>query len=284
MTLLSIYGLTIAAAMLLSAGLAVLGAHIATRDKAVQTLCLGQGAMLGVITGIGLAHALDLTGVSAGSLPFASAAICATLTFAGSERLLRDKHAAKNTVLVSLFAVLLAAGHLASALFPGLEHHMTQRYFGDLATVSREESLAILGVAAALLFTLTKVSRHLLRDSFNTAVLGRAARSSSERSSGLMFNLIVVCVLAASVQVVGFLFTTVCLFLPTTLMKFCKIPGTGRHLRLSIAIATVGTGSGFLLSLFASRLPTVPTITAVMALTGLIISRLPAAPEPGAQS
>src|SRR5690606_37998596 len=119
---------TIVAASLLAAGLSVLGAHIATRDKAMQTLCLGQGAMLGVITGIGVAHALDGSGLILAWLPFAIAATCAGLTFALSERLLRNKHASKNTVLVSLFGILLAAGYLASALFPGLESHMTQRY------------------------------------------------------------------------------------------------------------------------------------------------------------
>jgi ABC-type Mn2+/Zn2+ transport system permease subunit len=267
--LLSIYGITIMAATLLAMGLAVLGAHIATRDKAMQTMCIGQGAMLGVITGIGLSHALFHDSHVIGWLPLLIAGICSGLTFLLSERFLRHRHAAKNTVLVAMFTMLLSAGYLATTMFPGLENHLTQRYFGDLATMSQTQSTIALIVAALLLIILAISARPMLRDTFNGAILGRLAGLSPKRRSSLLFNLLVVGMTAASVQVAGFLFTTMALFLPTTCISFSRRAGASRHLRLCMAVAGVGTSAGFTFALYASRLPTVPTIAVAVAVAGI---------------
>ena len=46
--LLQLYWFFILASTLLSGGLALLGAQLASKDRAMQTMCVGQGAMLGV--------------------------------------------------------------------------------------------------------------------------------------------------------------------------------------------------------------------------------------------
>ena len=40
-----------------------MGIQLAARDRAMQTLCMGQGAMLGVLLGLGLAVVLGLLGL-----------------------------------------------------------------------------------------------------------------------------------------------------------------------------------------------------------------------------
>ena len=78
-TLLAIYSVAIVASACLASGLALLGAQLATRDRAVQTLCIGQGAMFGVLLGIGLCQVRGLEGAAEEFTPFALAAVFAVL-------------------------------------------------------------------------------------------------------------------------------------------------------------------------------------------------------------
>ena len=59
--LLSIYAWTIAASTILGSALALLGVQLAARDRAMQTMCIGQGAMLGVLVGIGFFLGFEAT-------------------------------------------------------------------------------------------------------------------------------------------------------------------------------------------------------------------------------
>ncbi|HYX36991.1 MAG TPA: metal ABC transporter permease [Oligoflexus sp.] len=259
--LLSIYGWTIAASMFLAAGLALLGSQLAARDRAMQTLCLGQGAMLGVLLGLGLAvHPL---------FPLLTALISAALTFGISEFLVARRMASSNTHFASLFAVLLAGGYLISALFPALENHMAQKYFGDLATLSTEESYWGLIVGVVLLMLMIVYHRRFTCESFEKAITGSQRVGRWPWTS---FDLIALLTLCFCVQTVGYLFTIACLFLPTAVASRQLPAGLRRHLWFCGTTSAVAAGAGFLLSLESSRLPTVPSIIVMILITSLMMT------------
>jgi ABC-type Mn2+/Zn2+ transport system permease subunit len=249
--------------MILAAGLALLGTQVAARDRAMQTLCMGQGAMLGVLLGLGLAiHPL---------LPLFTALVSAILTFVVSEFLVARRMASSNTHFSSLFAVLLAGGYLISALFPALENHMAQKYFGDLATLSTEESYWVLILGLALLFLMSLFHRRFTCESFEKSITGKVHQGRVPFSS---FDLITLVTLCFCVQTVGYLFTIACLFIPTAVASRQLTAGLRRHLWFCAITAFTASGAGFYLSLESTRLPTVPTIIAIMLLVSLLLSPL----------
>jgi ABC-type Mn2+/Zn2+ transport system permease subunit len=263
-TLLQIYWLPILASIALSVGLAQLGAQLAARDRAMQTLCIGQGAMLGVLAGIGIAQVLGVGELAEAIVPFVLAVFAAIGTFAVSERLVAHKSASRNTHFAALFAALLAGGYLVSALFPALENHMAQKYFGDLATISQPEAWSTLLIGSALSAWLTIRASAVTRESFAASILGGNPYATA---GGRIFALVALAAICFSVQIVGFLFTTACLFIPTAIAAASRRVGLRHHLTAICISSGAAAAIGFLLSLYLTRLPTVPAIVAVMSVS-----------------
>lgn len=264
--LLGIYRWTILSGGLLASALALLGCHLAARDRATQTLCVAQGATLGALLGIGVLHSLSAQESRVHYSPLFSALAVAALAFAAGEGVSKGRSASRNTYLVSLFVALLAASMLVSALFPALESHMAQVFFGDLATLTdRDAGLAAGGATLALAWLVWR-RRWLASQTFEMAVVPEAAATSRYPTDVAWFGALSLALLALSVQFVGLLFTAGCLFLPTALLAGARTAGLSRHLITCSAVAAVGSASGFALSLFWPRLPTVPTIVAVILL------------------
>jgi len=253
--LLNIYWLSVFASSLLGGGLALLGVQLAARDKAMQTMCVGQGAMLGVLLGIGLTQIFHGGTAWKISLPFALAASTATITFTASERLVKNKSSSSNTHFAALFSILLAGGFLISSLFPALENHMTQKYFGDLATMNEQSAWTVSFLGLTLIVTLFKYQRPISRDSFAQTILG--SRTTPTR---LLFSIGTLLTLCIAVQLVGFLFTVACLFLPTSILSFGSKNGLQRHTVTCCGVAIIACCGGFLFTLWQTHLPTVPTI------------------------
>ncbi len=269
--LFAIYGWTIVASVFLAAGLALLGCQLAARDRAMQTLCMGQGAMLGVLLGLGIVQTLLHDEPLATFLPLILALVVAALTFVLSERLVAHRMASSNTHFASLFALLLAGGYLVSALFPALENHMAQKYFGDLATISSGESYAGIAVGILLVGLMALCSRSFTQASFEKAITGEVVVSSRWLRLS-RFDLLSLVVLCFCVQTVGYLFTIACLFIPTAIASRTLAAGLNRHLSFCAIVAAFATGLGFCLSLNSNILPTVPTIISCLLLVGLLVS------------
>jgi ABC-type Mn2+/Zn2+ transport system permease subunit len=233
----------------------------------MQTLCIGQGATLGVLLGIGLCQALHASDLLEVSLPFAFAFTGAAITYLISERVVSIKSASSNTHFTAIFAALLGGGYLVSALFPALENHMAQKYFGDIATISEQSARFVLVFALLLFGCMLKFQRNISRDSFAAAI--RGARLST---SNLFFSLGTLITISLSVQLVGFLFTVACLFIPTSIQSFNRRIGLKRHLLACLAIAAFSCCMGFVLTLWQTNLPTVPTIIVTMASTAFIVN------------
>jgi zinc transport system permease protein len=260
-----IYWPVILASAILAGGLAVLGTHVAMRDQSMQTLCLSQAALLGVLIGIGAGdgRATSIEQV----LPFISAALVSAICFWVSERWIRRLLASRSTILSALLVVLMSLAALTTSLFPGLENHMSQQFFGDLATTSSGEVWFLGVIALALATTLFIEFRRMLRRSFDQAAFGADA---AHKNRDWLFPLILLTAVSASVQLVGFLFVATCLFVPTSVLTSIRVPGLRLHLVLCVGTAVVGTVIGFTGSLMFTVLPTVPTIVVAMVVCAIV--------------
>lgn len=268
--LVSLYFWTILAGLAAAPALAILGAQLATRDRAMQSLCVGQGAMLGVLLGIGILHQFE--GSTLGALgPFASAILLSALTVLATDRLATKRIASKNTIFAFVFALLLAGGSLVSSLFPALESHMAQVYFGDLATLTVLDSKITFFASIVCLALLLFWSGVFSNQSFELAMFGASISRRSGSRSAKGFQVITLVMLCLSVQFVGFLFTISMLFLPTALMNYLTTKGLRLHLSLCVLVSAVSTIVGFLFSLYYTRLPTVPAIVLVMFVMSLML-------------
>lgn len=258
--LVSVYAWPILAGLIAAPTLALLGAQLAARDQAMQTLCVSQGALVGVLYGIGLINVpAELLVGSLG--PFFFALLASSGAYLATDALIIGRPASKNTNFAFVFAVLSATSYLVMAIFPALESHLAQVYFGDLATMSGTHSAIVLSVSGAALFLLVRFRRGMARQAFDLAIFGKYRSAGVAETWG--FKVISLFLLCFSVQFVGFLFTLAMLFLPTAMMKFLKTKGLALHLSLCAGVAGAGTLVGFLVSLHFSDLPTVPTIVAV---------------------
>jgi hypothetical protein len=147
-----------------------------------------------------------------------------------------------------------------SALFPALENHMTQVYFGDLATLTTFDAKLTLGISGIACLASVLLWKGLARQSFELATFGEGFLNRVALRERALFSLGALTLVCFSVQLVGFLFTVAALFLPTTLLTFLGRGGLRLHLGLCALLAGAGALSGFLLSLHYTRLPTVPSI------------------------
>ena len=267
--LLLLYVWAILAGTAAAPGLAILGVQLATRDRAMQILCIGQGALLGVLLGIGLLQG-EVGNLMGTVGPFLSALLVSSLTYAITESTIREKAASKNTTFAFIFGLLIAVSHLVSALFPGLQSHMSQIYFGDLATLSVFDSKVMLGASLVFLATLLLMTKAVSRNSFESAVFGKILSESGQRTDRI-FKFLTLAVLCLSVQFVGFLFTITVLFIPTAITSQLRARGLTLHLALCGALASTATVGGFLLSLWESSLPTVPSIVFLLFLEGMAV-------------
>jgi zinc/manganese transport system permease protein/iron/zinc/copper transport system permease protein len=265
----ALYKWTLLAGSVHAAALALLGCHLAARDRAMQTVCVSQGAMLGVLfaIGIGAIFGIEMVGehseLRAHAIPLLASMLCSGAVFYLTQKMSARRMVSKNTIFASIFAVLLASSYFVTGIFPGLESHMAQAYFGDLATATQVDSIIMLFLGLAGVLILTRFWKPIANQTFELAVFGDNTASSSRRRWSWIFDLLALITLSFSVQFVGFLFTISCLFLPTTVTSSSHTKGLTRHLTLCAAIAAAGAAGGFSLSLMFTRLSTVPSVVLI---------------------
>lgn len=267
MQLISIYQTTLIAAVIIAPALALLGCQLAARDRSLQTLCVSQGATLGVILGLGILQTLDADGFLALG-PLMTAGLAATITFFYTEYGITQR-ASKSTFFAAVFCVLSALGYLATALFPLLESHLTHVYFGDVATLSEGESRVAALLGTVLLVVIILKSRAFTRDSFRFAVFGRQV--PLDRKALFAFDLIALITISTCVQFLGFLYTVGFLFIPTSLLTISGIRGLKGHLAGCAMLSAFSALVGFLLSLQYTRLSTVPSLLITLLVFGLLL-------------
>lgn len=273
MELFAIYQTTIAAGAVMAGALALLGMQLAARDKAMQTVCVGQGASVGVIVGLAVIGVLHSSQFALPLIPFGFGISGSVLTVWLTDRLVARKLSSKNTVFAAAFSVLVAIGHLIGSLLPGLENHLTQIYFGDLATLSDGHSKVALGVGVAVTVYLAIGIRAVTLNSFDAYWVGEKRVLSRGGWMVKCFPTVSVVLICLSVQALGFLFTIACLFLPTAILANAPAGGLKHHARRCFVTAAVSSLAGFALSLCFTRIPTVPAVVVcLLVFAGLAVA------------
>ncbi|WDT76916.1 MAG: metal ABC transporter permease [Candidatus Manganitrophus sp.] len=274
--LLNLYLWTIPAGAIFGAALALLGCQIAARERVVQTFCVSQGAIVGVLIALGMGTLLDHSDPEFHAVPLLASVLTSTLVFAVSEFFAKQERTSKSTVFASIFTFLLACSYLISVVFPALERHMANVFFGDLATLTEFDSKITLVLGGVTLLGLIQFWKPVSNRSFEIAIYGETATGGRKRQEFLYLGLTLI-LLCYAVQFLGFLFTMTLLFLPTTILTGVAQKGLRLHLALCIAVALISVAAGFLLSLYFTQLPTVPMVTVavvISALTLVLLSHL----------
>jgi ABC-type Mn2+/Zn2+ transport system permease subunit len=269
--LVALYRWTIPAGAVFGAALALLGCQIAARERVVQTFCVSQGVIVGVLIALGASAGAGHSDPEFHLGPFAAAMLVSFGVFVGSELLAKLGGASNSTVFASIFTFLLAASYLLSVVFPALERHMANVFFGDLATLTEFDSKITLALGVVCLAGLVRFWRPVSNQSFEVAIFGEGTVNGIRAWRDRLFLAVTVVVVCHAVQFIGFLFTMTMLFLPTTILTGMAQQGLRMHLFLSGAVAFISVIVGFLLSLSFTALPTVPMVTLVAALSALVI-------------
>lgn len=277
MALLPLYGWTIVAGSLMAVVLAWIGSQLASRGQSVQALVISQGSSLGVVGGLSLLH-LFHPEHDHGTVPFFSWPMIGSLLIGAfsaliCERVIKPGQPARNTYYIALFAALLSLTYLVTALVPSLESHMTSQFFGDLALIS-ENAAKGTSIAVALVWGVLIYSwRIVTESSFDIATFGRILPNRTKANMNRLFVVVTLVTLCLSIQLMGLLFTISALFIVPVVvgqgMKSLKV------YTFTIAVtAALGTVTGFVLSLWHGRLPTVPTIAFSFLVSGLLLASI----------
>lgn len=269
--LLLMYWPAILAATVTGAALACLGAFLVTRQVAVQTLAVGQGASLGLLIGLvvvsfGIVHDEHLEhtiwplflGVAGGALT----SFCSTWA--------ARRAASKAGVFVASFALLWALSQLLTGFFPTVASHASSLYFGDIVTLGQGEALLFITLSSLALVYFGTHWRKLSDRAFLLALQDEAPPPHG-RAEWLFF-LVSIALLCLSIELLGLLFTLASLFLPTMVLVRGGAPGVGRHLALTTLCGGLAALGGFVLSLAEPRLLTSPSIAVLLFLVPLALS------------
>lgn len=271
--LLEIYWLNILLGTATASVLAVYGAHVVARGRAVESLAIGQSATVGVLLGAWLTGGGHESGWAHLICPTFGVliALCSQRAVAHMQGKFIS---APSAPFVCLFVLMLAAAYLLTSVLPGLESHLAQAFFGDLVTLSGLELglTATVMILSAILFFL--FSKDFLLGSFMCVVF--ADNANSLRKADRIFELVTLSLIAVSIFTLGLLFTLAALLLPTTiLVALGSEKMSFRNHFIGIAIsASLGALLGFIASLHWDRLPTVPTIVIMIFIIGIACSRV----------
>lgn len=173
-----------------------------------------------------------------------------------------------STYFIALFLMLLAINHILGSLFPQLESHVSQIFFGDLATVTATNSWISGGVATVVFVLLLKFQKQLSRRSFEGFVFQDDSpwNSTDKEWKPLALEVGLFLFVCFAIQLFGFLFTIGCLFIPTVFLSLRqKFSTLHAHLWKSSIAAASGVLIGLPLTLQFENLPTVPSILVITA-------------------
>ncbi len=256
----SIYKWTLVMGLLSSAALSLIGAQMAARNQALQSLVMSQAAHFGVVLALGVQALTPFhSGHESHFMPLFAGLCLAGLLSLGLERLVRTRREGRNAVYVSGFIILTALSQLTISLSPQLDTHSTALYFGDLTLTSDKEAIA-LGVMSFIivLFVLLKWTA-LSKRSFQIAVLGPTPLSKSEGQTQILFFLATLTLITISMKMLGQVFTIGSLFIPILFVSLTK-----RHIRrlpaVLMSLSALGNLLGFTISAAHGSLPTTSTM------------------------
>ena len=150
---------TFFASSILAGALAAAGAHIASRQRTLQSLCLAQGAEMGALVSVFVAYiSHDFLDRGDTWLGLGGSLLGALIAGAAASRIAGIQGSSRTPRLFAFWVALIAATHLSVSLHPALESHLARVFLGDLGTLSDSEALTIAGFGGFTLLVL--VFRH----------------------------------------------------------------------------------------------------------------------------
>lgn len=246
-----------------AAALACVGAFLVTRQAAVQTLAVSQGAGLGVSLGLLASQFFfDHGHLEHTAIPLIFGLLVGGMGFAATEWIARKSHT-QTVIYLGAFALLWGLSQLVTGFFPTVESHSPSIYFGDIVTLTMGESVFFFGLASASAAYLLWRWKDIADQAFLASILNEPFRFRN--TTDLSFYAVTLLLLCFSVQLLGLMFTLSCLFLPTAVYSFSLQVGVARHLRRVSVSAALAAAIGFELSLLDSRFLTSPLITLLLA-------------------
>ena len=261
----SLYAWVLAAATGYAALLGFVGAHLAGRDRSLQTIATAQGGVLGIVVGLALAALVGEAHPPYG-FPLATALAVAAVVYAACDWAACRWPASRSTTFVSIYAACLACGNLVAGVVPGLESHLAQIYTGDVATLSDVSARVALGLAAVFGGLFIHFRKALLDAAIDAGLYGRADDPTERR-----FVAVALIVLCFGVGTFGLLYTLSMLFLPTAILARLMPGGAKRHLVVAAMAPALGTFSGFALSLQFPVLPTAPAAALATIIASVVL-------------
>jgi zinc/manganese transport system permease protein len=276
MEMIALYKWTLLGGTLAGAALALIGAQLAARNQAVQSLVVSQAASFGVTIALIFrtrfedphSHINDI-------LPLLLGSVSTALFYGVCEFVVQKRWASRNTHFIGIFGLLMALSYTVVSMVPSLESHMAAAYFGDLTVATDHETIIIACLAAAVLIVLVMDWRRISAWSFEAMTFGQFLPSRADRLANIAFLVGGMLMISASVHILGLLFTLSCLFLPIIVVSKMQSGFRGLAFRLILG-AIAGILSGFVISLWQGSLPTVPTITITLLFTSWLAGFVPA--------
>jgi ABC-type Mn2+/Zn2+ transport system permease subunit len=264
MSLLALYFWNILAGTSGSLALNLMGVQASARRNSLQILFLSQVAVLGTLLGIWLQSSFLLSAALTSPIAIVFSFAVGTLAQRIIQRL-----GFPELYYVTLFVLVMSITYMTSALVPELESHMSQAYFGDLATLSNGDCQLMIPIAFLMVTLHVKYLRPITGVNFRLVILDQTARFRTSKmvtAIGVL-GILFICI---SVQTLGFLFTVGMMLIPTSIIRLHGEAGLSSHVKRTSLIACVSVLVGFVASLNLPSAPTVPLILLITLAASLI--------------
>lgn len=256
--------------LVLVAGLVMplVGSHLPARNQVVRSLMVTQLATLGLLMGMLISNLAHMPHwMSEVLVPLS---VATALTFFILKVMERTFFQLNEGTYMCGYFIFLALSFVVCSLFPGLELHHTQMFFGDVVTISGLSlwgSLSYMIIALVILFFYQK---DWVLHSVDQQLLGDCYTCTKSHDRFAFFSLMTIIVGLFSL---GQMFT-----LGTMLLAPIFLKGQARGLRSFLILISVLTStamiSGLGLSLFWTKLSTVPLMILILAIFCLIWSQI----------
>lgn len=257
MEMLSLYKETYLLLALAALVLPLIGLHLAPRGESVKSLMLSQMAVFGVLIGILIEHQSSLFNGKAWPL------VMGLIFTLASAFLMQNKRGQRGESFYLVFFIFyMAASSWLLSVFPGLESHQSQAFFGDIVTIYGTKLWASVALLSLGLVVYLFYFKSFLRDSFELEVLGNI---NSQEPHKLLFKVLTLIVITSSIYTLGMLFTLGLLFIgPTLLAPFAK---SFKAYVCSLVIGSlVCVLGGFSVALNFENMTSVPTVIIILTL------------------
>lgn len=236
-----------------------LGCFIVWRRMAYFGDTMAHSALLGVA----LAYLLDVSLI----IGVFAVAIAVSLSLV---MLQNRKALPPDTLLGILSHGTLALGIVTVAAMTWVRIDLTSFLFGDILAVSRMDIAVIFAAGAAILFILYMIWRPLLAATVSTE-LAQAEGLSPQRTR-VVFMLLMACMIAIAMKIVGILLITALLIIPAATAR--RYATTPEQMAVLAALAGMVSVIGGLTGSLTLDTPSGPSIV-VVALVLFLLSLLP---------